>query len=369
MSLKLLRRLSAVLLSLIALSSCSSNTSIVTNSPLYALVVVNQQLQIDVISRPTYKLAGTIPVEQVGEYPPDGAVGMGANGTLLATYAGSVVNGHYVVTPSTKSCSLQAARCTTLINGWGNDMVNETNYHTVASICNTSLNVTQQKCQLVFVSNNMSTVQKRVDLSPFIGSIVVTPDEKFLYGIMYETNVVPKHYELLRFDIAQHKVTATHNFGNEVPQSLALAPDGTIYASILYASQGSKSSIQPQNQPGTRIEMFTPDLIPHGSFMVGPYPLFLALSPANGGTIALTYAPQGPHRIDIFQAKTGTLLKQFPISTAIEGTNIYISTLASGHFAAIVTSPSSFSLGDFVATDSSIQWHNYEGNAINAVAG
>ncbi|WP_126578187.1 hypothetical protein [Tengunoibacter tsumagoiensis] len=183
------------------------------------------------------------------------------------------------------------------------------------------------------------------------------------------TNVSPKRYELVRFDIAQHKLTATYDFGAQVPGSLAIAPDGTIYTSILYANQGSKSSTQSQNQPETQVEMFTPDLMPSGHFDVGQYPLFLAISPANNGTIALTYAPQGPHRIDTFQVKTGASIKQYMISTRSGNTAISISTLTNGHFAAIVTSPTSLSISDFTATNSAIQWHNYNGNAVGAVAG
>ncbi len=370
MSLKSFFSLFAIFVLLIALAGCS-NAPITANAPLYALVVVNQQLQIDVISRPTYQLAGTISVQQVGDYPPNGAIGVGTNGSLLVTYAGSVVNGQYAVSPNTESCSLQTAQCTTLIDGWGNNIVDKTNNHMIASICNNSLNVSQLKCQIAFVGNDTSTVQKRVTISPFIGSVVITPDEKFLYGIRYKTNVTPQQYEVIRFDLAQGKITATHNFGKEVPQSLALAPDGTIYASILYASQSSKananSGTQPHNQPGTHIEMFTPDLTPNGTFTVGQYPLFLAISPANGGTIALTYASQGPHHIDLFQAKTGTPIKQFTISPQSEDTDTYISTLTNGHFAVTISGPSSFSVGDFIATDSAIQWHKYSGSAINAV--
>jgi hypothetical protein len=370
MSLKSSIHLVAVLAMLIALAGCANNKTITASNPLYILVVVKQQLQLDVISRPTYHLAGTIPVRQVGNYPPSGAVGIGANGSPIVTYAGSVVNGQYAVTPNTESCTLQPAQCTTLIDGWGNATIEKTDNHIAASICNTSLDVSKQKCQIAFISNDATTVQKRIDLNPLrIGSIVVTPDDTLLYGIIYMTNVTPKRYELVRFDIAQHKLTATYDFGTQVPGSLAIAPDGTIYASILYASQGTKSNTQAQNQPGTQVEMFTPDLTPHGHFAVGQYPLFLTISPANGGTIALTYESQGPRRIDTFQVKTGALIKQYPLSTNNGDIVTSVSTLTNGHFASVITGPSSLSMGDFATTDNAIQWHKYDGTAISTVVG
>lgn len=370
MSLKSFIHLAAAIVILIVLASCSTNTTIAASNPLYVLVVVNQQLQLDVISRPTYKLVGTIPVQQVGNYPPNGAIGIGKNGSAIVSYAGVVVNGKYAVTPDTKSCYLQTAQCTTLINGWGNATIENTNSHITASICNTSVDMNPQKCQIAFISNDASTVQKRINLNSLnIGSIVVTPDNTLLYGIVYMTNVTPMRYELVRFDIAQQKVTAIHNFRGQVPGALAIAPDGTIYTSILYASQGSKSTTQSHDQPGNQIEMFTPDLIPNGHFTVGSYPLFLTISPADGGTIALNYAPQGLHSIDTFHVKTGTLIKHYMISTKSGNASTFISTLTNGHFASVITSPTSLSVGDFAPTDSNIQWHNYDGNAISVAVG
>jgi hypothetical protein len=372
MSLKSLVRLTALLAILGLLSSCSNNSTVITtNNPLYVLVTANQQLQLDVISRSTYTLAGTIPIQNVGNYPPSGAVEVGTSGSAIVTYSGTVVNGKYAVTPNTESCTLQPATCTTLINGWGNATIDKTNNHIAVPICDTSLDVSQQKCQMAFINNHISTVQKRIDLHPQMGSIVVTPDEKFLYGIVYMTNVTPMHYKLVRFDIAHHTVTATHDFGTEIPGSIAIAPDGTIYASILYTSQSTKSGTQsqPYNQPGTHVEMFTQNLTPRGNFAVEQFPLFLTISPANGGTLALTYAPQGQHRIDTFQLRTGTPIQHYMVSAYNGGAGISISTLSDGHFAAVVTSPTSFSIANFSATDSTIHWHSYDGNAISSVAG
>jgi hypothetical protein len=362
---KKLVRICAAFAALLMLASCADNTpSITATNPLYVLASVHQQLQLEVISRPSYKLAGTIAIQQVGNYPPEGGIGVSRVGNVIVTYTGVVVGGNTTLAPATKSCSLQTGTCTSLLDGWGSSMVSTAGKQVVVPIWNDAADL---KGQIAYLSDDTQTIERRIDVQSITpGLNVVKADNQTMYWLSNVPNSTGSSYELIRYDIQRQKITATYHFGNEVPGSLALAPDGSIYTPILYAKQGSQTS-KSTPRPGSWVEKFSPDLTPLGQFTVGQYPQQIAINAtSDGSTIAIAYGQQGQPRIDTFQDEKP--LQRYMLPN--DASNIALSTLHDGHFAATYTSTSSqFSVCEFAATDTLLHWHSYDGNAISSAAG
>jgi hypothetical protein len=365
MYLKKLIQICTTFTAIFMLASCTdSPTPITATNPLYMLVSVNQQLQLDIISRPSYKLAGTITIQQVGNYSPEGGIGVSRVGTVIVTYTGVVVGNNTTLAPATKTCSLQTGTCASLLDGWGSSMVSTAGKQVVVPIWNDAADL---KGQIAYLSDDTQTIKKRIDVKSITpGFNVVKADDQTMYWLSNVSNGTGSSYELIRYDILRQKITATYKFGNEVPGSLAIAPDGSIYTPILYARQGTQSN-KSTPQPGSWVEMFSPNLSPLGKFTVEQYPQQIAINTASGGSIiAIAYAPQGQPRIDTFQQ--GKQLQQYMLPN--EASAISLSTLSNGRFAATYTSANSqFSVCEFAATDTLLHWHSYTGSAISSAAG
>lgn len=362
---KQLFRRGTILMALFLLAGCAGNTTpIAATNPLYVLVAVKQQLQLDVIARPSQTLAGTIAIQQIGQYAPTGGLGVSRAGTVIVTYTGAEVNGNLVVTPATKSCSLHTGACTTLTAGWGSSMVSTVGQQVVVPLWNDAAHL---KGQIAYLSPDTLSIAKRVAIKSIIpGANVVTPDNRTMYWLSYVAHGNGGSYELLRYDILRQQITATHTFGKEIPASLAIAPDGSISTPILYASQGNKLAQTTTRQPGSWVERFSSALTPLGKFAVGPYPQQIAINTA--GTIAISYGQSGPQRIDIFQAGTGKPMHQYALPATASA--VALSTLRDGHFAAISTvGNAQFSLCEFGPTTAHLSWHSYPGSAISSVTG
>lgn len=369
-----LARLAALGASLLLLTSCGGarHTPVKTTDPLYLLVVDGQQLQLDVISRPAYAVAGTIPIQSVGSTPPIGAVGVAGADSVIVTHTGATEGQQVTVNAGTLRCTLSRGTCQKVIDGWGSSTVDVFSDQVAVPIWTSA---DEQHGELAWLSKPALDVRKRIHLTPLTpGPMQLAPDGASLYWLTVNqppndpTGATQPVYELDRFDLSTGAVTATHSFGREVPGSLAIGPDGSIYVTILYANAGDKSVQTPAPPPpGTTVEVFSALLSAKGVLQVDQNPNMVTISSGAGGTLAVLYAQTETHHIDLFDLASRALVAHAEIPTAYRVA--YVSTLSNGDFAAVGSAGRKTVVGIFSVSQPRVEWHTFSGSPIGAAAG
>lgn len=337
--------------------------------PLYLLTVDGQQLQLDVISRPSYQLAGDMPLGSVGSTPPDGAVGLLSSDAAIVTHTAAAERGTQTVKAATMLCALTSGSCQTVLDGWGSATVNIVNHQVAVPIWN---GLDTLHGELALLSQASSKVTSRLHLPNLLpGPMQVGSDGKSLYWVTGK--IAPDGsgvaYELDRVDLSSLQVTATYSFGQMFPSDLAIGPDGSIYVPIMYANLPGKSNSAPTNpQSGVEVEVFQPDLTATSVFHVGQNPNAVAVSAANGGSLAVIYAGSSESdQIDVYSLSSHALVQRIPAPD--QSTITYLSTLADGDYAAVGTRQGRAIIGVFSSHDTQALWNNFAGTPIAAVAG
>ncbi len=348
----------------VALAACGSTqpASITAQHPLYLLLVKNQQMVLAVVNRPTYALAGTLPVAHVGTTPPSGSVGIAPDGSLIVTYTGAFLNGAETVVPATLVCTLRQATCTSLVHGWGSATVDPFGQSLAVPLWQDS---DPLHGQLLLLSGSPVNIAQRVPLATLLpGEMQIAPDGKSIYWLTPPGNQPGDvSYRLIRFDLTSRTVASTYDFGVAVPGGLAVAQDGTVYTTILYAKAGDPTRQTPP-VPGNQILSFSPDLVPQSHWTVRSEPFGIAVSAT---VVAVTYQDDPGQHLDAFSRTNSRLLAADTASHA--GTLDHLTVLSDGTFAVTVSDGTQTFLGLWSATNAPIAWHTYAGVDIGGVAG
>ena len=349
------------------LVACGSATPqpIKAQNPLYLLLVKDQEMSLAVINRPSYSLAGMLPIVNVGNTPPSGDVGILPDGSVVVTHTGASQNGKETVKTDTLVCQPAQGQCSSLIDGWGSATVNTFGQSLAVPIWQADTDYLHG--QLAIVSGSPAKIDQRIPLVSLLpGAVHIAPDGKSLYWLTPSGNQPDAAtYRLVRSDLAAQTITASYDFGASVPGGLTVAADGTVYTTILYAKQGNRTpGTPPANDPGTQVLVFSPDLHTQHPFTVGAEPLQITL---GAGTIAVAYAPNQRHHIDVFSQTDFSLLHSLtsPYPTSIDN----LSTLSSGEFAVTVNVGAQTNLGIWDPTSDQITWHSYTGISSGGMAG
>ncbi len=358
-----------LLCALTLLAACGTSAPqqpIKAQDPMYLLMIQNQNMVLSVINRPAYTLAGVLSITTIGNTPPTGDIGIAAHGSVIVTHTGAFTNidGGYkeTVQAETLVCTPEQGQCSSLIHGWGSATVDKIGQSFVVPIWQ---NTDPFHGQLAIFSDASIQTSRRISLPSILpGLMQISPDGKSLYWLSPQGTNNPT-YLLVRFDLASQKITDTYNLGASIPGGLAVADDGTVYTTILYANQGNRTQgVATTNKPGTQILVFDPNLHEKGQFTVGAEPTQIAIS---ADTIAVTYAPDQSQRIDIFSRTSLQLLRTLtsPYLSPIDK----LSALSTGEFAITVTVGSQTNLGIWEPTSNTIKWHTYSGISIGGIAG
>ncbi len=357
----------------LALTSCGNGQTgqaitphrINAQNPLYILMALNQQMVLAVINRPSYTLAGYEPIMIVGNYPPTGGVGVLTDGSVIVVNTASVVNNKQTVASETWRCTITTGICSNIISGWGSSGI-ITNGQSLAAPIWQDSEINPQSTHFngqlaVFSELSAASIQKiqLPDLPP--GVFKFAPDGKSIYWLVVPTNP-SNSASVIRFDLTSQKIIASYSFSSLVPNDLAVAANGNVYASITYSSAPNKLSQGNMSPtPDSRIIVFNANLQVQKTISVGSEPINIAV---NSNQIAVTY--QSNQLVDIY-----SLTDDFLIQT-IHSQNVitHVSTLSDGDFAITAnTNSSSTNVGIWSPTKNQIQWYTYSGQSISSAAG
>ncbi len=348
----------------VALAACGSTqlSPITAQHPIYLLLVKNQQMVLAVVNRPAYTLAGTLPITHVGTTPPSGSVGIAPDGSIIVTYTGAFLNGAETVTPATLICTLRQATCTSLVHGWGSATVDTFWQSLAVPLWQDS---DPRHGQLLLLSGSPVNIAQRIPLATLLpGEMQIAPDGKSVYWLAPPgSQPGGVSYRLIRFDLTSRTMSATYDFGVAVPGGLAVAEDGTVYTSILYAKAGD-STLQTPPVPDNQILSFSPNLVPQNHWTVRSEPLGIAVS---ADVVAVTYQNDPGQHLDAYSRTSSRLL--FSDTTSHAGMLDHLTVLSDGTFAVTVSDGTQTFLGLWSATNASIEWHAYAGVDISGVAG